>query len=101
MRLKVIKHKIDKVNKAYTWFFEKTNKSDKCLIRMFKEKEGKNNQITNEHQNINTNSTTEDYPTFSGFLDWCRASSFWEELEKLVKIFLSNAYLCFSIRSLN
>lgn len=40
--------------------FEKTNKIDKCLIRMFKEKEGKNNQIMNENENINTNSIVED-----------------------------------------
>ena len=45
-----MKEKIAKINKTKTWFFEKINKIDKPLVRLFKKKREKIqiNRIRNE-----------------------------------------------------
>ena len=44
------KKTIAKINKAESWFFEKTDKIDKPLVRLIKEKREKNqNKIRNEN----------------------------------------------------
>ena len=47
---KEIKETIVKINKTKNWFFEKINKIDKPLARLFNKKRGKNqiNKIKNE-----------------------------------------------------
>ena len=48
-----------KINKAKSWFFEKTNKIDKPLARFIKKKRGENqiNKIRNENREITTDHT--------------------------------------------
>ena len=50
------KEKIIKINKTKSWFFEKTNKTDKPLARLIKKKREKNhiNKIRNEKGEITT-----------------------------------------------
>ena len=50
------KETIIKVNKTKSWFFEKTNKTDKPLARLIKKKREKNhiNKIRNEKGEITT-----------------------------------------------
>ena len=49
----------EKVNKAKSWFFEKTNKIDKPLARVIKKQREKNkiNEIRNENREITTDNT--------------------------------------------
>ena len=50
------KETIIKINKTKSWFFEKTNKTDKPLARLIKKKREKNhiNKIRNEKGEITT-----------------------------------------------
>ena len=54
-----IKEIIAKINKAKSWFFEKINKIDKPLARLFKKQREKNhiNKIRNENGEITTDNT--------------------------------------------
>ena len=56
---KETKETIVKINKAKSWFFEKTNKIDKSLARLIKKKREKNqiNKIRNEKGEITTDDT--------------------------------------------
>ena len=56
---KETKETIAKINKAKSWFFEKTDKIDKSLDRLIKKKREKNqiNKIRNENGEITTNNT--------------------------------------------
>ena len=56
---KETKETIVKINKAKSWFFEKTNKIDKSLARLIKKKREKNkvNKIRNENGEITTDNT--------------------------------------------
>ena len=56
---KETKETIAKINKAKSWFFEKTNKIDKPLARLIKKKREKNqiNKIRNENGDITTDNT--------------------------------------------
>ena len=53
---KEIKETIVKINKTKNWFFEKINKIDKPLARLFNKKRGKNqiNKTTNKHREVTT-----------------------------------------------
>ena len=50
---------IAKINKAKSWFFERTNKIDKPLARLIKKQREKNqiNKIRNENGEITTDNT--------------------------------------------
>ena len=54
-----MKKTIAKINKTKSWFFEKINKIDKPLARLFKEKRQKTqiNKIRNENGEITTDNT--------------------------------------------
>ena len=56
---KETKETIAKINKAKSWFFEKTDKIDKSLDRLIKKKRENNqiNKIRNENGEITTDST--------------------------------------------
>ena len=56
---KETKETIAKINKAKSWFFEKTNKIDKPLPRLINKQREKNqiNKIRNENGEITTNNT--------------------------------------------
>ena len=56
---KEIKETIAKINKDKSWFFEKINKIDKPLARLFKKQREKNqiNKIRNENGEITTDNT--------------------------------------------
>ena len=56
---KETKETIAKINKAKSWFFEKINKIDKPLARLFKKQREKNhiNKIRNENGEITTDNT--------------------------------------------
>ena len=56
---KETKETIAKINKAKSWFIEKTNKIDKPLARLIKKKRDKNqiNKIKNENGEITTENT--------------------------------------------
>ena len=56
---KETKETIAKINKAESWFFEKTDKIDKPLVRLIKEKREKNqiNKIRNENGEITMDNT--------------------------------------------
>ena len=56
---KETKETIAKINKAKSWFFEKTNKIDKPLARLIKKQREKNqiNRIRNENGEVTTDST--------------------------------------------
>ena len=56
---KETKETIAKINKAKNWFFEKTNKIDKPLVRLIKKQREKNqiNKIRNENGEITTDYT--------------------------------------------
>ena len=56
---KEIKETIAKVNKAKSWFFERTNKIDKPLARLIKKQREKNhiNKIRSENGEITTDNT--------------------------------------------
>ena len=56
---KETKEIIAKINKAKSWFFEKINKIDKPLARLFKKQREKNhiNKIRNENGEITTDNT--------------------------------------------
>ena len=53
------KETIAKINKAKSWFFEKTNKIDKSLARLIKKKREKNqiNKIRNENGEVTKDNT--------------------------------------------
>ena len=53
------KETIAKINKAKSWFFERTNKIDKPLARLIKKQREKNqiNKIRNEKGEITTDNT--------------------------------------------
>ena len=53
---KEIKETIVKINKTKNWFFEKINKIDKPLARLFNKKRGKNqiNKTTNKNREVTT-----------------------------------------------
>ena len=53
------KETIEKINKAKSWFFERINKIDKPLARLFKKQREKNqiNKIRNENGEITTDNT--------------------------------------------
>ena len=54
-----MKETVAKINKTKGWFFEKTNKIDKLLAKIIKEKREKNqiNKIRNENGEITTDNT--------------------------------------------
>ena len=56
---KETKETIAKINKAKSWFFEKTNKIDKPLARLIKKQREKNqiNRIRNENGEVTTDNT--------------------------------------------
>ena len=56
---KETKETIAKINKAKSWFFERTNKIDKPLARLIKKRREKNqiNKIRNENGEIMTDNT--------------------------------------------
>ena len=51
-----MKETIAKIDKTKSWFFEKTNKIDKPLVRLIKKKREKNqiNKIRNEKEEVTT-----------------------------------------------
>ena len=54
-----MKETIAKIDKTKSWFFEKTNKIDKPLVRLIKKKREKNqiNKIRNEKEEVTTDNT--------------------------------------------
>lgn len=49
MKLKKERDKIERINKARSWFFGKTNKIDKSLVKLMMKKKSKGiNSINNE-----------------------------------------------------
>ena len=56
---KETKETIAKINKAKSWFFEKTNKTDKSLARFIMKQREKDqiNKIRNENREITTDNT--------------------------------------------
>ena len=56
---KETKETIAKINKAKSWFFERTNKIDKPLARLIRKQREKNqiNKIRNENEEITTDNT--------------------------------------------
>ena len=56
LRLKEKKQQ-KKINETKSWFFDKTNKTDRSLARLIKKKQAKINNIRNEREEDKTDTT--------------------------------------------